>query len=87
MIGCPANTLDILLMDMFMPEMYGLKTTQSIRALQNDIRHVKVIGLTASSNANDHAQCLEAGMNAITFKPLEEQALRDCVLRCWRGET
>ena len=82
-----SNTVDMVLMDMFMPEMDGLQTTQSIRALQNDVRHVKVIGLTASSNANDHAQCLEAGMNAITLKPLEEQALRDCVLRCWRGET
>jgi CheY-like chemotaxis protein len=65
--------------------MDGLQTTHSIRAMTNPISQVKVIGLTASSNAQDHLQCLQAGMDEVVFKPLEEQALHDCVLRCWRA--
>ncbi len=79
-----SNTVDMVLMDMFMPDMDGLETTTNIRSMPGHIRQVKVIGLTASSNANDHIQCLDAGMNGIVMKPLEEQVLQDCVLRCWR---
>jgi signal transduction histidine kinase/ActR/RegA family two-component response regulator len=78
------NPVDMVLMDMFMPDMDGLQATTSLRALPSHVRHVKVIGLTASSNANDHKQCLEVGMNDITMKPLEEQSLKECILRCWR---
>lgn len=80
-----SNAVDIVLMDMFMPDMDGLQTTHSIRAMTNPISQVKVIGLTASSNAQDHLQCLQAGMDEVVFKPLEKQALQDCVLRCWRA--
>ena len=78
------NPVDVVLMDMFMPEMDGLQATQHIRLMPSPAHSVKVIGLTASSNTNDHAQCLEAGMNDIVFKPLEQDALHACVLRCWR---
>jgi CheY-like chemotaxis protein len=78
------NPVDVVLMDMFMPEMDGLQATQHIRHMPSPAHSVKVIGLTASSNTNDHAQCLEAGMNDIVFKPLEQDALHACVLRCWR---
>ena len=81
-----SHPVDMVLMDMFMPEMDGLQTTQAIRQLAQPIHTVKIIGLTASSNAHDHAQCMEAGMNDIVFKPLEEESLKDCVLRCWRGQ-
>ena len=36
------------------------------------------------SDKDDSAQCLEAGLNDIVFKPLEQDALHACVLRCWR---
>ncbi len=78
------NPVDMVLMDMFMPDMDGLQATQYIRRMPSPTHSVKVIGLTASSNTNDHAQCLEAGMNDIVFKPLEQDALHACVLRCWR---
>ena len=78
------HPVDMVLMDMFMPDMDGLQATQHIRRMPSPTHSVKVIGLTASSNTNDHAQCLEAGMNDIVFKPLEQDALHACVLRCWR---
>jgi CheY-like chemotaxis protein len=81
-----SNSVDMVLMDMFMPDMDGLEATHHIRSLNTPVNTVKIIGLTASSNANDHKQCLEAGMNVIVFKPLEQEALQTCVLRCWRAQ-
>ena len=80
------NAVDMVLMDMFMPDMDGLEATHHIRSLNAPVNSVKIIGLTASSNSNDHKQCLEAGMNDIVFKPLEQEALQTCVLRCWRAQ-
>jgi CheY-like chemotaxis protein len=80
------NSVDMVLMDMFMPEMDGIEATHLIRSLNTPVHSVKIIGLTASSNSNDHKQCLEAGMNDIVFKPLEQDALQTCVLRCWRAQ-
>ena len=80
------NSVDMVLMDMFMPDMDGLETTHHIRSLNTPASSVKIVGLTASSNSNDHKQCLEAGMNDIVFKPLEQEALQTCVLRCWRAQ-
>jgi signal transduction histidine kinase/ActR/RegA family two-component response regulator len=80
------NSVDMVLMDMFMPDMDGLEATHHIRSLNKPVNTVKIIGLTASSNANDHKQCLEAGMNDIVFKPLEQDALQTCVMRCWRSQ-
>jgi CheY-like chemotaxis protein len=80
------NSVDMVLMDMFMPDMDGLEATHHIRSLNTPVKNVRIIGLTASSNSNDHKQCLEAGMNDIVFKPLEQEALQTCVLRCWRAQ-
>ena len=80
------NSVDMVLMDMFMPDMDGLEATRQIRSLNTPVNSVKIIGLTASSNSNDHKQCLEAGMNDIVFKPLEQEALQTCILRCWRAQ-
>jgi CheY-like chemotaxis protein len=80
------NSVDMVLMDMFMPEMDGIEATHLIRSLNTPVHSVKIIGLTASSNSNDHKQCLEADMNDIVFKPLEQDALQTCVLRCWRAQ-
>lgn len=81
-----ANSVDMVLMDMFMPDMDGLEATHHIRSLDTPVKNVRIIGLTASSNSNDHKQCLEAGMNDIVFKPLEQDALQTCVMRCWRTQ-
>jgi CheY-like chemotaxis protein len=80
------NSVDMVLMDMFMPDMDGLEATHHIRSLDTRVKNVRIIGLTASSNSNDHKQCLEAGMNDIVFKPLEQDALQTCVMRCWRTQ-
>ena len=74
------NTIDAVLMDLVMPEMDGLQTTQALRTSGHaGWDKLPVIGLTASSHPQDHEACLQAGMNDVLVKPLNKEALKACV--------
>lgn len=71
---------DIILMDLIMPEMDGLQTTRAIRAMPDpQLRGMVIIGLTASNHPQDHAACMDAGMNDVLVKPLNKAHLQTCV--------
>ena len=61
--------LGAVLMDLSMPELDGLQAAQLILA-QHGKSAPPVIAMTASTRAEDHQQCLEAGMVASVLKPL-----------------
>ena len=70
------SAFDVVLMDMFMPGMNGPQTCQAIRhQLVDPICHIPVIGLTASTHAQDRQLCLEAGMNEVLPKPMDKISL------------
>jgi CheY-like chemotaxis protein len=70
------SPFDVVLMDMFMPGMNGPQTCQAIRhQLVDPICHIPVIGLTASTHAQDRQLCLEAGMNEVLPKPMDKVSL------------
>lgn len=64
----------IILMDVNMPEMDGLETTQIIRNLPQPKRNIPIVALTAGAMSEDKERCLGAGMNSFISKPfrLEE---------------
>jgi CheY-like chemotaxis protein len=65
---------------MFMPEMNGPQTCQSIRQdLPSPMCLVPIIGLTASTHPQDVQDCLDAGMNAVIPKPIDKIALTNVV--------
>ena len=67
---------DVVLMDMFMPVMNGPQACQAIRQqLVDPICHIPVIGLTASTHAQDRQLCLKAGMNEVLPKPMDKVSL------------
>jgi signal transduction histidine kinase/ActR/RegA family two-component response regulator len=71
-----AQSFDVVLMDVIMPEMDGMQTTQALRQdLATPACLTPVIALTASANPVDHARCLQAGMNAVVLKPLDAKDL------------
>ena len=73
---------DVVLMDMVMPNLDGIETTRRIRAHQRAaLTDVLVIGLTASHNPVDRLNCLNAGMNEVLVKPIDERALREAIER------
>ncbi|MFP4077151.1 MAG: response regulator [Halochromatium sp.] len=66
--GCSA--VDLVLMDIQMPEMDGLEATRRIRALPAGAT-LPIIGLTAHVRDEDVTRAREAGMNAHLGKPFE----------------
>ncbi len=70
----------LILMDMQMPEMDGLRATRAIRQLT---RHAKtpILSLTANVFGEDLAACLEAGMNDHLAKPVDPHQLYEALLR------
>ena len=81
-----AQTFDVVLMDMVMPEMDGLETTRRLRQHANaQVARMPVIGLTANTSAREREQCLHAGMNEVLAKPIELAALTEAMDRLSRA--
>jgi CheY-like chemotaxis protein/HPt (histidine-containing phosphotransfer) domain-containing protein len=69
------QSLDLVLMDVRMPEMDGLEATRLIRALPHERGRVPILALTAYTFVYQVAQCREAGMDGHVTKPVNYTAL------------
>lgn len=67
---------DVVLMDIEMPEMDGLKATQKIRELEGEVKSIPVIAVTAHSSMKDREKCLAAGLNDYIAKPISINFLK-----------
>jgi len=74
--------VDLILMDVQMPGMSGIDVTRRIRLLDEPIRHIPIVALTASSMVGDREECLAAGMNAYLSKPIAAETLMQ-TLKLW----
>jgi PAS domain S-box-containing protein len=61
---------DVVLMDVLMPEMDGVRATQAIRALQELESQPRIIAMTANAMEGDREMCLRAGMDDYVSKPV-----------------
>lgn len=73
--------IDLVLMDIMMPEMDGLTAMREIRRRQ-EWKQMPIIALTAKAMKADHLQALTAGANDYMAKPLEVDKLLSLV-RIW----
>ncbi len=75
---------DLVLMDVNMPVLDGLETTQRLRRLETreGRRRTPVIALTAASSDGERERCLAAGMDAFLKKPFDMQDLQDVLHEC-----
>jgi PAS domain S-box-containing protein len=66
---------DLVLMDLQMPLMDGLETTQRIRVWENDSQRppTPIIAMTAHARDEDRQRCLQVGMNDHIAKPLQPE--------------
>jgi PAS domain S-box-containing protein len=63
-----------IMMDMQMPNLDGLRSTQQIRELPG-YRDTPIIAMTANAFTEDRERCLAAGMNDYLVKPFTPEAL------------
>ncbi|QEY22147.1 response regulator [Psychrobacillus sp. AK 1817] len=73
--------IDVVLMDIMMPNMDGYETMSKIRNEMN-MTELPIIALTAKAMKNDRDKCLEAGASDYISKPLNLDQLFS-VLRVW----
>lgn len=72
------TTVDLILMDVQMPQLDGLEAT---RILRHQGVNLPIIGLSAGASQEEQNACFEAGMSDFISKPIDPDELWGCLTR------
>jgi CheY-like chemotaxis protein len=73
--------VEIVLMDIMMPEMDGIETMREIRKIP-ELKNLPIVAVTAKAMKGDREKCMEAGAWDYLSKPVDPEQLLS-VLRAW----
>ncbi|WP_455198305.1 ATP-binding protein [Kaarinaea lacus] len=73
------QTVDVILMDIHMPELNGIESTKRIKLKK--LSTAPIIGMTASVMQTERESYFEAGMDALLEKPLKLEQLIELIKR------
>ncbi|HWQ65754.1 MAG TPA: response regulator [Methanospirillum sp.] len=77
--ACRKKAYDLILMDVQMPEMDGIRATQGIRSTLE--KQPYIIAMTAMAMKGDRDICMQAGMNDYLAKPISMYELKEALQR------
>ena len=75
--------IDLILMDLKMPNMNGYETTREIRKLNND---VIILAQTAYALAGDEEKAITAGCNGYLSKPIKQEVIDDLLIKYFKNK-
>lgn len=84
---CKENAFDLVFMDIQMPGLTGLETTQAIRQHETTVgtkKRLPIVALTAHAMANEREALLKSGMDDYLTKPVQESQLAHMLAK-WTG--
>ncbi|MBH1941117.1 PAS domain S-box protein [Mobilitalea sibirica] len=70
-----SENYDLILMDIQMPDMDGIETTERIREREGSTKHTPIIALTAYALKGDRERFLSLGMDEYLAKPIQMEML------------
>ena len=75
---------NLILMDINMPIMGGIESTSKILDFEksNNIKHIPIIALTASTAEEEKKEFLENGLDGYLAKPIKEAELVEILDKC-----
>lgn len=62
------SSYNLVIMDVFLPQMNGYEAAQNIRALESNKSNIPLIAFSSSTSDRDKKICLDAGMNEYVIK-------------------
>lgn len=77
---------DLVIMDLFLPQMNGYEASKQIRSLNNAKAQIPIIAFTSSTNDSDRQLCEDAGMNEYVLKSETNEDLLK-VLKKYNGKS
>jgi DNA-binding NarL/FixJ family response regulator len=76
------HNIDVILMDIQMPEMDGIVATEIIK---NKYPHIKIIVLTVFDDDENLFKAIKAGANGYLLKEIDAENLHKCILEVMNG--
>ncbi|RDI06716.1 PAS domain S-box protein [Flavobacterium sp. AG291] len=75
------NSVDMVFMDIQMPEMSGFEATEKLRLIESETPglHTPIVALTARALLGEREECLKLGMDDYITKPIDYEALKNVV--------
>ena len=70
-----AHDVDVVLMDVQMPELDGVQAAQQIREITGDKARGPIIAITANTSDAEIERVINAGMNGFVGKPFRYEQL------------
>ena len=74
--------MDIILMDLGLPDISGIELTKKIRDSEFAGKNASIIAVTGNSEEKAKNACLAAGMNGFLSKPVDKEKLQFAIENC-----